>query len=473
MKSTAVLLVTALAFPFAGPARTAAQVQPGESLQQFLRGNDRFGLKLLAENHAGTPEKNAVVAPLSLTILLSAIEANSWRKETREQIQQVFGWNDGVQPGIPSKMLLATMETPLVKQLPPGTKRPVQRPWEGESLWIANRLLYRSKKNEPPLLERWFVQSAKAEFGLEIVDVGDRLPTAADLQSSRGDTVRIPEVSPLDQVWLSSGTRMRQTWEKLFMNSQVHPGEFRTEEGQSRVAQRVDSVLEHLEHLRTDRFEAVALPCGRVSMIAVLPREGMKVHELEAILASEPDALTAMKPSLGAVTMPMFRIRATMRLESTLKAMGVTDIFENLEGVARRDLRFGPKGTTDSPVARVTDIGQTIDFTADKHGIHADAETVIGGIPAGLMGGGFLPLDSQSAVCLYGAGKRIWGAPVCGSVNGSGRRQIARVAQSASSLRAPSLRSSPALLLDPKSPPRTPPPSPRLHARSSPTVSGV
>jgi len=32
------------------------------------------------------PEKNAVVAPLSLTILLGAIETNSWRKETREQL---------------------------------------------------------------------------------------------------------------------------------------------------------------------------------------------------------------------------------------------------------------------------------------------------------------------------------------------------------------------------------------------------
>jgi len=362
-----------------------AQVQPGESLRQFLRGNDRFGLRLLGESHEDAPEKNAVVAPLSLTILSSAIEANSWRVETREQLQQAFGWESGIQPGVPSKMILAAMVPPQVKQLPPGAKRPKEQPWEGQSLWISNRLLYRSKKTEPPLLEHWFAQSANAQFGLELVDVGDRQPTAEDLRTSRGETGRIPEVSPLDQVWLSSGTHLRQTWEELFMESDPHPGEFRTEEGQSLTAQRVDSVLEKLEYLKTDRFEAVVLPCGRVSMIAVLPREGMKIRELEEILAAEPEALNSMKPSLGSVTMPIFTISETMHLEATLKAMGVKDIFENLEGVVRSDTRYGPKGSFDVPVAKVTDVGQTIDFTADKHGIHADAEAVIGAIPGGLI----------------------------------------------------------------------------------------
>jgi hypothetical protein len=385
MQSKAFLLVTAMLFSFALQQRAAAQVQPGESLQQFLRGNDRFGLRLLAESHAGAQEKNAVVAPLSLTILLGAIEANSWREETRGQLQQVFGWEPGIQSGIPSKMILAAMEPPKVKQLPPGAKRPKEQASEGESLWIANRLLYRSKKGEPPLLERWFVQSAEAQFGLELVDVGDRQPTAEDLQTSRAETGRIPVVSPLGQVWLSSGTHLRQTWAELFMERDPHPGEFHTEMGQSLIAQRVDSVLEKLEYLKTDRLEAVALPCGRVSMIAVLPREGMKIRELEGILAAEPDALKSMKPSLGSVTMPIFTVRATMHLEGALKAMGVRDIFENLEGVARRDTRFGPKGSFDVPVAQVTDIGQNIDFTADKHGIHADAETVIGAIPLGLI----------------------------------------------------------------------------------------
>jgi serpin B len=386
MNPKTVLLVTALLCPFGLLSSAQTQVQPGQSLQQFLRGNDKFGLRLLAENHAQAPEKNAVVAPLSLTILLSAIGANSFRKETREQISQVFGWDRGVDPGIPAKMVLSVMEQPKVVQSPPGAKKPKEHIVD-ESLWITNRLIYRAKKNESPLLNRWFVQSAKELFGLELVDVGDRQPTAVDLQASRSETGRIPEVSPLDQVWLSSGTHLRQTWEELFMESEPHPGVFRAESGQSVQVQQVDSVLEELEHLKTDQFEAVVLPCGRVSMIAVLPRDGMKIQELEGILASEPDALNMMKPALGSVTMPIFTIHATMHLEKTLEAMGVSDIFEDLEGVARPEQRFGPKGSYDVPVAQVNDVAQAIDFTADKHGIHADAETVIGVIPAGLLTG--------------------------------------------------------------------------------------
>ncbi|HYL77777.1 MAG TPA: serpin family protein [Bryobacteraceae bacterium] len=385
MKPESVVLVAVLLSPLPVHEWAAAQVQPGESLQQFLHGNDKFGLRLLAENHADAPEKNAVVAPLSLTVLLSAIEVNSWRSETREQIQHAFGWERGIQPGTPAKMLLATMKPPDVKHVPPGKKRPAEHTWEDESLWIENRLLYRSKRNEPPLLERWFIQSAEAQFRLKLVDVGDRLPTAQDLRASRIETGRIPEVSPLAQVWLSSGTHLRQTWEELFMQSHPHPGEFRTEAGQSLVVQRVDSVLEKLQHLKTDRFESVVLPCGGVSMVVVLPREGLKIRELEEILATEPDALKAITPSLGFVTMPIFTIRATVHLESALKAMGIKDIFENLEGVVRRESRSGPKGTIDVPVARVTDIAQAIDFTADKHGIHADAETIVGAIPGGLI----------------------------------------------------------------------------------------
>ena len=111
MQPKAALFVAALSFLLAAQPCAEAEVQPGGSLQQFLRGNDRFGLKLLAEIHAEAQERNAVVAPISLTILLSALEANSWRGETQEQLQHLFGWERGVRPGIPSNI-----QTTLPKQ---------------------------------------------------------------------------------------------------------------------------------------------------------------------------------------------------------------------------------------------------------------------------------------------------------------------------------------------------------------------
>ena len=43
------------------------------------------------------------------------------------------------------------------------------------------------------------------------------------------------------------------------------------------------------------------------------------------------------------------------------------------------------QGMIEAAQSRVTDIGQTIDFAADKHGIRADAETLIGAVPGGII----------------------------------------------------------------------------------------
>jgi len=44
-------------------------------------------------------------------------------------------------------------------------------------------------------------------------------------------------------------------------------------------------------------------------------------------------------------------------------------------------------GTVPAAESRVTDFAQTVVFGADKHGIHADAETLVGAIPLGIMMG--------------------------------------------------------------------------------------
>ncbi len=117
----------------------------------------------------------------------------------------------------------------------------------------------------------------------------------------------------------------------------------------------------------------------------------MKIRELEQDLVANPDALNGMKASLGSVTFPYFEIKTSLKIEDSLKAMGVSDIFQHLDGVTkitRLRGRVDPvTGAIDPLAAGVADIGQTIDFAADKHGIRADAETLIGSIPLGLLWG--------------------------------------------------------------------------------------
>src|SRR5215472_2921708 len=59
-----------------------------DGLRVLLQGNDRFGVRLLGQMHSATPDENIVVAPLSLTILLGAIQTNSERDESRKEFDQ-------------------------------------------------------------------------------------------------------------------------------------------------------------------------------------------------------------------------------------------------------------------------------------------------------------------------------------------------------------------------------------------------
>jgi serine protease inhibitor len=350
--------------------------QPKDGLRVLLQGNDKFGVRLLGQAHSETPEKNIVVAPLSLTFLLGAIQNKSVREESRKEFDQVFGW--GIDPAlrIPARMMLAAMEEPRMEHesennMLLGKSRSMV---ESESLWMTNRLLYRSAKTGPPLLDSRFMKSASRDFGLKLVNTGNVNPSESALRASRRQVGRVPAVSPRDSVWLSAGFHMRQSWENLFNGSQPKPGEFRLESGQTRKVLNIESELEKFPHVKTDQFEAVEIPCGRVQMVAVLPAPGMKIQELEKWLVAHTDALNSMGTSqYGSVTVPQFEIKTSMRLEKSLKAMGITDIFQHLDGIM-------PTGQS-----RIADIAQNIDFGVDKHGIHADAETMIGAVYFGIL----------------------------------------------------------------------------------------
>src|SRR5271157_41934 len=365
----------------------ATQEKPGDGLRVLLQANDRFGTRLLQQAHSEAPDRNLVAAPLSLTILLGAIQTHIESPETRREFDQVFGWGEYPDIRIQSRMMPAAIDD-----------KPRQTPrWQGipdqvepETLWIENRLLYRSPKTGLPLLDSRFVESAPKDFGLQLVNTGDKNPSAADLQGSREKVGQLPHVSPLDQVWFSSGLHMRQTWGELFMESRPTPGEFRLESGQTRTVLRIDSELRKLPHLKNEKLEAVALPCGRVLMIAVLPAPGMKIQELEQFLVSHPDALDGMSTSrYGSVTLPEFETKTSAHLESPLKAMGIGGIFQDLDGVSRTESFRNPRdfsqGMLPAAKLRVTDLAQTIDFGADEYGIHADAETLIGAATFGIL----------------------------------------------------------------------------------------
>lgn len=65
---TKAALRTVLSLFLAAPC-VGAQTVPDTTLDQFLRGNDQLAMKLLEGEQRKLPGRNAVVAPLSITMV--------------------------------------------------------------------------------------------------------------------------------------------------------------------------------------------------------------------------------------------------------------------------------------------------------------------------------------------------------------------------------------------------------------------
>jgi serine protease inhibitor len=346
---------------------------------------------LLAKVHRRDPEHNVVVSPISLTIVLAAIQNSSRDQQLCKEIGDAFGWGRHPGLGIPARMLLAAFEEP--KRLGPAPPRtgpvPIGMPERiyreyskfAEESWITNTFLFRgrdpvSDRNLEPFAQA-FVDDASKYFGMKFVDTGAAKPTANDLRGARASVGPLPRVSSKNDAWISSGAHLRTAWEgNTFSMSKPFTGEFRTAGGDKRPVEMITSELSQYPHVVTDSFEAVVLPCNSAYMVAVLPAPGKDLHELERDLADSPETLdTVLKKQTGIVTMPTFHIVSEGDLKPLLQDMGIRQVFQDL----------GPLVTI--PRSHLTEVVQKIDLQVDKEGIRASAETVAGAVYGGIMMG--------------------------------------------------------------------------------------
>jgi len=365
--------------------------EAGQGLPNLVRANERFGRSLLVKVHKGDPGHNVVVSPVSLTIVLAAIQHASSDAHLRKEIGDAFGWGEYPSLGVPVRMLLAAFEEPTrVTTPPPPRARPVPRGFpKGLSLplrspeesWITNVLLFRgtdpSSGQDLNALAQEFVADASKYFGVKFVSTGAAKPTANDLRGARKSAGALPLVSSKNDVWISSGVHLRTAWKgNTFSMNPPFTGEFRTARGEKRQVEMNTSELSQYPHAMTNSFEAVVLPCQSAYMVAVLPAPGKDILELEKDLADSPETLDAvLEKQAGLVTMPTFHIGSERDLRPQLEEMGIRQVFEDLAGMVR------------FPKSHLREVAQKIDLRIDHEGIRANAETVAGAVYGGVMSG--------------------------------------------------------------------------------------
>jgi serine protease inhibitor len=349
-----------------------AQKDAGQAVPQMVQGNERFGRKLLQQVHLASPTSNVVVAPLSLSIMLAALQSNSqW--EVSKEIAGPFGW----QPyslSIPARMLTARFEKPVTEPCPPAFAAKKQCP-KPEGVWITNTFLYRLLDHSQDPLSPYFVRSAAKDFGFKFTNIGMTAPTQKALRKAQKSTRPLPGGSPANDAWISSGVHIQARWSgNTFSMSHPHPSQFLTAAGISREVQVLDSELSSYFHATTDSFEAIALPCSTVYMIAVLPNQGRDIRDIERQLVEQPDALdVALKKEVGLVTIPTFHMVFQSDLRPSIEALNIKSVFQDLGELVK------------IPKSHLTQVVQKVDLEVTKDGIRADAETVAGVVYGGIL----------------------------------------------------------------------------------------
>lgn len=363
-----VLLLFGLSF-----CAPAQRTKPGDALPTLIRGNERFAMRLLGQIHADQPDKNVVVAPLSLTIAFAALQANLDTGIARDELGRLFGWGSYPRLAVPSRMLLVAFEEPNATALRvrqrPGERMPI---YPAEAAWLSNAVVYRW---EGTIAER-FIASGKKYFGLSFTSSGKERPTGRDVKRARPTSTTLPTVRPDNDVWITSGTHLQTAWAgNTFSMSKPSQAEFRTATGIVKSVEMLRSELSSYPYAKTDAFEAVALPGNAAYMLAVLPAEGMDIAALEQKLADVPDLVdSVLAPHAGTVTMPTFHLIAESKLRPSLEKLGIHQVFKDLGSMIKIEK------------SHLTEVNERVDIRVDQNGILADAEMIMGAVYGGIGG---------------------------------------------------------------------------------------
>jgi serpin B len=180
------------------------------------------------------------------------------------------------------------------------------------------------------------------------------------------------DVDTLTRLVLTNAIYFNAAWAQPFEKEQTHDGPFSLVDG-SKVTVRMMNQTTTFKYGQGEGYQAVELPYDKreLSMLILLPPAG-RLGALENSLDAERlgAIVKSMTSKRVALTMPKFKVEATLRLADVLRGMGMRDAFQ--EGTADFS---GMDGTRD------LFIGQVIHkafVDVDEAGTEAAAATAVG-----------------------------------------------------------------------------------------------
>ncbi len=314
----------------------------------------------------GQSGENVACSPLNLYIALAML-AETTDGESREQILDLLHAPD-----------IETLRTQ-AKQV-----------WEGHynddglttsilanSLWLKNGYPY-NKETAQLLAEQYYASVFHADLGSEEANQALRdwlNEQTGGLLKEQAATLKLD--SRTDMV-LASTVYYQVQWQNEFSEKKNTQATFRAPSG-NREETFMHQELSYGPYYWGERFSAVYLPLednGRMWLI--LPDEGVSPEEITdevAVFLSDPDTRES-KSIIVNLSVPKFDISSNLELSDTIRALGVTDVFQT--GIAD----FSPIFPDDNGF--IDQIKHAVRVAVNEKGVTAAAYTVIGRCGAGM-----------------------------------------------------------------------------------------
>lgn len=286
---------------------------------RLIEANNQFGFALLHQLREADEAKNLFFSPTSITLAL-AMTYNGAAGETEQAMAKV--------------MSLEGMSKEELNQAALDLRRSLQSADPKVELAIANSLWARQGIS----FKRQFLETNRQYFGAQVSVLDFADPDAPQTinrwvdANTRGKIKKIVDNIPASTVmFLINAIYLNGKWQKPFDKSLTQEKPFHLANGEQK---RVPMMAQtgKFPYLKGENFQMVSLPYGqgRLSMVVVLPDEGISLNEwLKSLDAKSWKEWTSrLVTTDGELQLPRFKTEYDKTLNDALKSLGMAVAFD-------------------------------------------------------------------------------------------------------------------------------------------------
>lgn len=316
------------------PSKNKEEISAKEVDKEVVEGNNKFAFNIFKEISKDENNKNVFISPLSISMALT-MTYNGAKENTKAEMDKVLGYEGMNDDKINNsyKILHSYLEN-------------ID---ENVKLNLSNSIWIREGQN----INKEFININKDIFGAKVDNLDFSKSSSVDkinnwIEKSTNNMIKDMLKGPIDGdviMYLINAIYFKGQWQEPFDINNNIIGKFTNSKGEKSEIDFMRKVAadDKTFYGEKDDFKAIKMPYdgGKVSMYAVLPKEGLNIDNF--INNLDMNKWNSIKESIGKeqeavnVSFPKFEMEyGTKELKGPLVALGMKDIFSdaaNLSGI--------------------------------------------------------------------------------------------------------------------------------------------